>query len=231
MFGPYLNVVERSAVNADGSLGPWEPMAAMTTPRVGLAAVAAGGYLYALGGTTGMGPPLNSVERAEIKSDGSLGPWELTTSMTMTRPGLSAVASDGYLYVLGGNNSVEYAPINADGSLGSWQVISAMTMERTELAAVAADGYLYALGSFLFSINATNSVERAAISVDGSLGPWEFTAPMTTPRSGFVAAVQDGYVYAFGGDTGDGTTRSVEFAATQNLQRRSTLYLPLVSKR
>jgi hypothetical protein len=217
-----LSSVERARINADGSLGPWEAVASMTVGRSALAAVAAKGYLYAIGSANCSASI--SAERAKINDDGTLGPWETTTPMT-TGPRLrfGAATAGGYLYALGGDacggelNSVERAAINDDGSLGPWQTVTSLTTGRRRLAAVATRGYLYAIGGIGrpegFSTT-LSSVERAAINADGSLGPWQTVTSMTTPRHALGAVAAGGYLYALGGESWNGTTfSSVERAA------------------
>lgn len=165
-----LNDVERAAINSDGTLGPWQSTSAMNKSRESLAAVASGGYIYALGGFSSTGGYQNSVERVLINPDGSLGSWQYTTSMSVLRNELAAVASSGYVYAIGGqagggNNwsSAERAATNPDGSLGPWQVTSPMTTERWGLAAVLSGNTIYALGGV--SSQVWDSVERSSINV------------------------------------------------------------------
>jgi len=204
--------------SGDGTLGPWQTTAAMTTLRAYHATVVAGGYLYVLGGTTDINTGLirNSVERAAINTDGTLGPWQALLSMTTARRNFAAVAVGDYLYALGGccplNSlamaSVEMARINADGTLGAWQTTTSMTTPRHFLAAVAANGYLYAVGG-----SESNTVERAAINSDGSLGSWQATTAMNTARHCPGAVAVNGYLYAIGGSDNTRPVNSVERAA------------------
>lgn len=219
-----LNTVEQARVNANGTLTQWRLMPSLTTPRANLAAVAANGYLYALGGNGA------SVERAPIYENGTLGPWEIISWMAVQRSGFAAVSAGNAIYALGGDrvgqaNSVEWAKIGDDGSIGPWQFTSSLTTERVSHAAVSLDGSIYALGSLYPSILSTNSVERTSIRPDGTLGLWQLTASMRTPRSNFVAVTANNYVYALGGFTGHSPTlRSVEYAPV----RGRAVYLPIV---
>jgi len=192
--------------SGDGSLGPWQAMSSMTTSRSGnLAAVLVGDYLYALGGIDYSGETtiLNSVERAKINADGSLGPWQAVASMNATRHSLAAATAKGYIYALGGKggnpgsrdklSSVERAKVNADGSLGPWQFVTSMTTKHMGLAAVVVGEYLYALGGNDGDA-ILSSVERAKINADGSLDPWQVVTPMTTPRQTLAAAAVSDYL-------------------------------------
>jgi hypothetical protein len=133
-----LTSVERAAINSDGSLGTWQIISSLSTARAAHAAVAVGGYVYALGGYTSGGGSWSSVEFAAIINDGSLGTWQPTTAMTLERHGLAAVAINGYVYALGGRDSysVERAAINPDGSLGVWQTMTSMNTRRSYLGSM-----------------------------------------------------------------------------------------------
>jgi hypothetical protein len=78
--------VERAAINADGSLGAWQYVSSMTTPRCMQITIVANGYLYAAGGYSPCSGDnynsfINTVERAPINADGTLGAWQLTTPL------------------------------------------------------------------------------------------------------------------------------------------------------
>lgn len=100
--GGHAYTTERSTIQADGSLGAWEMASSLQDMRSGNAATAANGYLYAVGGNCGPGPT-NLVERAPIRTDGILGPWERVSSLTMPRAGLGAASAAGYLYAVAGS--------------------------------------------------------------------------------------------------------------------------------
>jgi len=196
--------VERAAINTDGSLEPWQATTSMATARPGLAAVVTNGYIYAIGGEG-----TNSVERAVVNPGGSLGTWQAAGSMTKERGFLAAVAVGNYIYAIGGQNhdpggvsleSVERAAINPDGYLGPWEAVASMTVPRCNLAAVAAGGYIYAVGGGNCTGTVYSSVERAKVNPDGSLGPWEAVASMSTPRFRMAAVRAGSYVYAIGGE-------------------------------
>jgi len=227
--GPVLSSVERAVINGDGSLGIWQTMTSMTTPRAALAAATVGGYIYAIGGRY----DLSSVERAVINPDGSLGPWQSTTSMALGRYAHVATAVNGYLYAIGGYDGgtfgltgakVERAAINADGSLGSWQSATGLTLGRCCLGGTGKGGYLYAVGGHSMGSGGSQqrSVERVVINPDGSLGSWQTTASMIGTRHDLEVVAVGNYLYALGGanDTG-GYTSSVEMAAISPLTLNS----------
>lgn len=186
-------------LSGDGSLGFWQTTSPMTTPRQCPAAVAANSYLYALGGMNNY-VVLNSVERVAIGADGSVGTWQATSPMSSSRRCPSAVTANGYVYVLGGEglSSVERAIINSDGSLGPWKPSTSMSASRPGLAALFAHGYIYIIGGSN-GMQAWNSIERAVVNPDGSIGPWQATTPMNTARGYLTAVAVGNYIYAIGG--------------------------------
>ncbi|MCB0125471.1 MAG: hypothetical protein KDE31_31965, partial [Caldilineaceae bacterium] len=174
--------VERAAINADGTLGLWQRETLMIYSRHAPAAVAHGDYLYVLGGAGNA----ESTEYAALHADGSVGSWQQSASMVKPRWYFAAVTANGYLYAIGGDNetpaTVERAPINANGSLGAWELISTMNFERHSRNAIVIDGFIYVVGD---SQNAgqTDSIERAALNPDGTLGNWQVVGSLPVGRA------------------------------------------------
>jgi hypothetical protein len=215
-FG-WTNSVEYAAIQADGSLGPWQLTSALNTPRYTAAAAAADGYLYVMGG----GPTVfsaGSSERAQILPDGSLGPWQLSGNLAVPRYQSAAVVVGGYLYLLGGSPvgggiiaSIERAAIMADGSLGPFAETAPLPVARTTHAAATWGGHVYVLGGAV--ADATyQSVIYADVLPDGSLGSWNSTSSLTSQRFWSAAGIVDGTLYAIGGLP---TCTGVEGAAVQ----------------
>jgi len=217
-----LSSVERASIAPDGSLGPFTTVvdAALTTARQGHASAVVGNFLYILGGFGGSA--LNTVERAIINSDSSLGPFMVVPNVNLTtaRHGHATAIIGGYLYVVGGTGSsgplqdVERATIGADGSLGSFAPVPAarLTSARSGHTTLAIGNYLYALGG-LADNNSLASVERAPLAADGSVGAFA-PAPdviFTTARHGHSTSVIGNYLYVLGG-TGTAPLNSVEHA-------------------
>lgn len=132
----FLRTVERARISDDGSLGEWQEVSSLRIPRGFLACVESHGFLYAIGGGTypeGEGPfvggsrLLASVEKAEIRGDGSLSPWNETTALSTPKEGIAIAVSGVHLYVLGGSRegiylrTAEYATVGPNGDLGFWK--------------------------------------------------------------------------------------------------------------
>jgi len=147
--------------------------------------------------------------------------------MVVGRCDVGVAVSDSYLYVVGGwwtgssvyERRVEYAPINSDGSVGSWQLTSECLDLRPDTRLAVMEGYLYAFGASRHGY-ITNTVERAEILPDGSLGPWGYDRPLPEDRGGHGVSsmVEDNgelHVYVVGGHGatyGDNALNSVVWA-------------------
>ncbi len=223
--GQYVNTVEFAALGRDGRLGSWRRTSELQRGRFYLAAVAAGDYLYALGGGSGSlgdeNQPVASVERARILDDGSLGPWEVISQMNTARRGLKAVVYGDNLYALGGYNGVflktmEHAHIAKDGSLGPWITdASAAQIDRYIHAATLFKHYLVLLGGHMRNAGDVShgDVEIAPIAQDGSIGPWQvMESSLLIPRFMAEAFALGSYLFLAGGHAGDSRLDSVEYA-------------------
>lgn len=215
-----LGSVERAIIDVDGSLGPFTPVAdvALTTARQGHASVVIGNHLYVLGGfgTTS----LNSVERAIIKPDGSLGPFALVDGVTLTtaRREHTAVVLGNYLYVLGGSQGntflrdVERAPIDGDGALGAFVSVpdALLVTPRSGHTAEVLGKTIFVFGGVNDS-GSLNTIERIALGGDVVLDHFTVVpdVTLTTARHGHTTALIGNYLYALGG-AGGTTLHSVE---------------------
>lgn len=273
----YVRTVEYAHIEDDGTLGPWQAATQLNVGRFYNAVVTANGWLYTLGGGSGErgheNYPLDSVERAKINNDGSLGPWKVTGQMNTARRGLKTVLHGNTLYAIGGYDgrflkSVERVTLNEDGSLGEWRMepheslidryihsaaihgdtvyllgghmrdpakasygdveISriqpdrslspwqiephALLTPRLVAEAFTLNNHLYIAGGHTGSDRLT-SVEVAPIRVDGSLGEWRYTTPLSIARSAYAVATYQNHVYVMGGGGDDTPLNSVQMAS------------------
>jgi len=272
----FLRSVEYTHINDDGSLGPWFFTSALNDARGFFAAAVSDGWLYAIGG--GNGPNgehlLRSVERAPIRSDGSLGPWQtLAAKLNLPRRCVKVLLHDRRLFALGGFggsllDSVESAMIADDGTLGPWRIEDRhMTMPRyvntakhigdlaivigghredggvglnaVETARLSKDGIIsdwrhdvplnsgrYALaaatdGHTLWVIGGldgaiyTDRIEKTIVDASASerhLSPWQDTTPLSSPRANFNSIIDNDFIYIIGGTNRDGYYKTIEVA-------------------
>ena len=136
---------------------------------------------------------------------GGVGAWSTTTSLPTASNAVAAVASNGYMYTIGGTATgatVNYAPINSDGTLDSWTSTSSLAIPRSYAGAAAYNGRIYVWGGYnTTTAAATASVEYADIHSDGTLGAWQPAASMTTAVCRAATTAYKGYLYALGGST------------------------------
>jgi hypothetical protein len=208
----HTNVVQYTKANPDGTLQPWQLTSPVLEARALYAFAEYQDYIYIMGGSLGSGDRLNSVEYARINPDGTLGNWSYTSSMQAVRWQPSGEAHNGYVYVLGGadwggaTSTVEYAKINPDGSLGSWSYTSSMTVPRSDIPGRAVlNDYLYAFGgvSLEGGYGRHNTVEKALINPDGTLGSWSLQSDtLLDPVSVAGCDQKNGHVYMAGGLVG-----------------------------
>ena len=77
--------------------------------RVNAPAVVVAGFIYVIGGWNG--GPLADIDRAEIHADGSLGPWESMSPLTMPRNNHAGAAVGSHLYALSGDLPANTGPV------------------------------------------------------------------------------------------------------------------------
>ncbi len=204
-----LNTVERARINPDGSIGRWHvEEQRMFSARRGTTAVISGGYIYAIGGYNG--EFLDTVERARINKDGTLGEWSLVSIMRQRRYIHSTVALGRDIYVIGGHkrssggalSGVEFASVNNDASLKEWRDGGGLEIARYGASAFAYGDYLYVVGGF--DQRPLDTIERARVDDDGSPGKWNVISYMTTARNSPSALVHDNHVYIIGGSDDKG---------------------------
>ena len=211
--GPtYKNDVQYARINNSGSgtLGAaWTAGTDFTTStaRRGVATVANNGYLYVMGGNNSS-TYYSDVYVATINVNGSLGSFAATTSFAIGRLTPTAVAYNGYMYVLGGYDGTTYyadvqrSAINSsNGTLGAFTTLTGtpFTNGRRAHTSFAYNGYLYVVGGY----NGTtyySDVQYSAINADGSLGGFSSAgASFTNGRQSHTSVLYNGYLYVMGG--------------------------------
>lgn len=216
MYSEMYAGIERAVIQTDGTLSDWQRVGALSSPRVSLASVMSGDYIYVLGGRNPFRNPsnpippsnnVNLVERAKVNADGSLGEWQEMASLTQARSTLAAVATHEYIYAIGGesgsggstNNIVERGKINPDQTLADWEVLTPLPNGRKGHVALVNGNYLYVMGGY--AGNDMRTVVRAAISADGTLGAWQTLTSITTERIEPMGVTDGKYIYLLGGHT------------------------------
>lgn len=232
----YLNTVAKGTVGSDGLVTSWSTssqgqlvLSASNYNVRDHSVIINNGYIYVVGGNKD-GTVQSSIIYAQIDSSGNVtGDWNSTTALPAARRAHSAVAYDGYLYVLGGDSgtagtsaqsTVYSAPFNANGTIGTWKTdLSSMPAARFDGGAVAFNNALYYVGGDSGSGTSTATTYYVYLNGDGSFkGSWlqessdtNNTINLPTARRQFGLVVNNGYIYALGGT---GTTTKIEYATT-----------------
>jgi len=216
----YISRVEFSRIDSDGMLSGWQyAKHELNVGRSYHGVAQVGGYIYAVGGSsTNVEGLLDSVERAEVNPDGTIGPWKLEkTKLNIARRCVHVVHINGYLYAVGGFggillDTIERAEIQPDGSLGEWEQLSDVMQYARYVHAVKSVGdRLYVLGGHDKSAGVgIASVEWSQQDDEGLFDPWQTMAPMQKNRYGLEAVTHDGYIYAMGGIDGTMHLSSIE---------------------
>jgi len=180
----------------------WKESASINIPRAGTASVHVKDKIYLIAGVDGNNF-LNTTEFAQIREDGSLGPWQLGPKLNEERGFIDAVVHGEYVYVVGGGNgpygqhllrSVERARIQADGTLGPWEKEkNGMVVARRCSKIIATDKALYSFGGFGGVL--LDSVEYAEFQPDGSLGEWKLDPNVMTTQRYINSVKKEGDIF------------------------------------
>ena len=216
-----------------GWLPGWQEVRSFILPRRALAAVAANGFLYVIGGVDDAGNYVRETEFSPIETDGSPGPWRKTTALPDGRIYLAAVALNNHIYVIGGGQgklgsdnfpvaSVEKAVIQPDGSLGPWQQEIYMTTPRRGLKVVVNNDQIYAIGGYNGQFLKTT--ERTSVTPDGSLEGWQLE-PSRSAVDRYIhsAALANGTIYLFGGHVQGGSGMSYGDVESSDITENGSL--------
>ena len=217
--------VERTQINPDGSLGPWQTISHTLSPRRGLKIVIHDNTIYAIGGYDGRF--LKSVERTTIQANGSLDNWQMEQYESIIDRYIHSAAIVGdSIYLLGGHmrnqNQASYSDVEsseamANKQLSPWQIANhGLQTPRLVAESFTLGQYLYIAGGHTGN-QRLNSVEVAKIDNDGQLQAWRYASPLPVARSAYAATTYKNYVYLIGGG-GDGQPLGSIDMASANLR-------------
>ncbi len=200
-----LSSIEVSDIQSDGSLGDWRNIGSLPSVLSDAGAIVIGNNVYVVGGQYGNFQDVYYVHRAEIKSDGTLGGWITESSLPNGLVDMGLTYANNYLFITGGasnglfTNAVLRARVNSDGSLGTWESINSLNVIRWKNHAVAYQGYLYVVGGVAPGHVYQNTVERAKINSDGSIGSWQILEQTFPNAGGINIAMVGNRLYVVGG--------------------------------
>ncbi len=178
----------------------WAAKSSMLTGRFGVAAAAANGKVYAIGGES-----LGFVIHAAVEEyDPASDSWVAVASLDTARTNIAAVGADGKVYIAGGNldgGITGFRTVTTlevyDPASDSWTTKQPMSVKRSRAAAAESGGKIYVMGG----IQTNNQAPVATVEeYDPSTDTWTAKADMPTARFGAgVVTASDGKIYVFGG--------------------------------
>jgi N-acetylneuraminic acid mutarotase len=168
--GVVLGDVWVATLNADGTVGTWRAATDLPSVRYAHTAAAYNGFLYVVGGDD-LSIPKEEVLYAHIQSDGTLGAWGGTVDLPGQRYGHTSEASNGYLYVVGGDDAsgfgyysdVFFAPLQSNGTVGAWSRTLSFTTARVLHGCAVHNGYLYLTCGLATGGGSFNDVQVATL--------------------------------------------------------------------
>lgn len=213
--------LEVATFDDEGNLGAFAAAeAGLTVPRAGAAAIVLGRYLYVVGGRSA-DEELASVERAPIRSDGSLGPFEaVPASLTAPRRGPALVVVDAFLHVIGGGEQdpagIERVKVASSGELvEGFARVAELPEPRSLHSAVRVGDEVCVLGGRVGGPSSATPATSTACAHVLASPPLGLFIPdpraLSGSRAAHALAVVGDRLYAIGGE-GAGPTGRLEQA-------------------
>jgi N-acetylneuraminic acid mutarotase len=175
-------------------LGPWATRAPMPTRRGRLGAAAAGGYLYAAGGSWDSSAALATVERYDPASD----TWAARAPLPEPLSFAPAAAVGGKVYVVGGytGSGISDEVYEYDPAGNAWTARAPMPTPRYASALAVHNNKIYCFGG---NDAGGQWNSRKAEVFDPAANTWDTLADMPTGRCAAAAAASGGRIYVIGG--------------------------------
>jgi len=222
IVSPYLTDAVYYAKLSSAGVGTWKLSSANPYPinLDGESCVVSGGYVFCVGGYTGVSPYFtNAVYFAKLSSAG-VGTWNPTTSYPTIIGFQSCLVSGGYVYCVGGRtdvspyiiNAVYYAKLSSTG-VGTWMSTTIYPTGINAQSCVVSGGYVYCVAGFPGGAADASAVYFAKLSSSG-VGTWrEATNSYPTTIEALSCVVSGGNIYCVGGSLNGGPgTSAVHFA-------------------
>jgi N-acetylneuraminic acid mutarotase len=202
---------------------PWQWQGQTSLPQAteGHGFVIIGNYAYTLGGwTRNSGNPRADVYKAAIGSNGSLGPWQATTSLPAGRVYAGWVVNGNTVLAIGGlgpnwgpQSTVWQATADSQGHLSAWQTVGTLPEPRAWPGCAIAGGKLWVTGGSAGKL--TKASVFAASYSNGQLGSWASGPSLPQPIEAQATVVLNGVLTVCGGDDYSSGTPSPTAAILQ----------------
>ncbi len=203
-----INDVYYAQLSSTGGIGSWTATTSYPTGIKFESCVAAGVYIYCVGGTTSSTTESTVVYSALLSATG-VGSWTLSTNSYPIGIEQESCFTDGqYIYCVGGEttgftptDSVYVASISG-GDVGPWSLSTNSYPESGGIAdesCVLLNGYVYCVGGD-YEYGLDNAVNYATAS-GGSIGAWTSTTAYPRNVQQTVCVTNSGTIYCMDGET------------------------------
>jgi N-acetylneuraminic acid mutarotase len=216
----YVGTVYSAVVNSDGTLGSWTTGTALPANLANSDVVVYKNKTYITGGQTASNTYVATVYSTTINSNGTIGAWTSVSTIPTTVCSHETIVTKNKMYIIGGKNASQLntiycCPINTDGSLGTWYLYGYLPMAYSGFRAVIIKDYVYLIGGN----NGTvwyNTIYRAPILLDGSIGTFLETSFIPVALSDFQTVVTTNNIFIIGGRSASATYVSTIYSAPIN---------------
>jgi N-acetylneuraminic acid mutarotase len=179
----------------------------MSAPRAETSAIAAGGKLFALGGSVAD----HAIPRNE-EYDPVTNRWRERAPMPVGRHHLGLALLDGKIYSFGGFSHSVGAPhqgagpdaFRYDPATDSWLTLAPMKSERGSVGAAVLDGKIHVIGGR--GLDGKTVTTHAVY--DPVTGQWSEAAPLPRARDHMALVAAEGKIHAIGGRLGATVNKS-----------------------
>jgi N-acetylneuraminic acid mutarotase len=218
------NNVSYAALDTYGNVGTWSNTSANLPADRGWGKLrVAGGSLYYIGGQSDTPTDFRTEVYYATPSSGNVSSWSTASNgLPNARTNFGSAVWNDRLYVVGGQgsgtgcasgvcNTVYVSPqLTSGGNITSaWSTTSTgFTVARSGLTAIAYANNLYVLGgndsaNYLTDTQYTKIISNPGQSDDGTVGSWTSSETLPLPVSQGDGFAANGYIYLFGGRTGE----------------------------
>jgi len=221
-FSTIYDDVQRAKINEDGTIQPFTSAGKLDTPLAGAALAVHGDYVVLIGGVikTTRAQIVAKTYVGHFAEDGTIDTWFPGPDLPTAVMHSAAVVVGDTIYAFGGTTGsaatklAVRATISSDGKMTEWANVTSLNPGRSHQAAFLENGYIYVAGGLEGNPQqnpaSVDSVVRAKVADDGSLGAWENAGALAEGISVSSIEKKGCAFYTFGGQVNGS---SVPFSA------------------
>lgn len=211
VFGSSSNNLVYKGEISNGLISSWTLVNSLPIKSaLGNAAVVSNRVYYA-GGKDESNLLSNKLFFADIETDGTIGPWNVSGNLVEPLEGFGMVSKENAIYIIGGKtpngvtSAVRKALLNPDGTIQAWITMSPLP-EPIYRAGVNISGkYIISAGGINNNGTYLKEIYYSEINDEGSLENWsENSVELPTKNCCFSLGAMNNYLYIIGGHDGVG---------------------------